>query len=134
MTNMKTLNKKRETKKKIDNKNKDGNEELVSKIIINSNGMTKKEALGEANKKIGKILDKTKNKIDNIETRELKDLDEDMTIKELLELEKRGIKVVFPNLKYNKPKYSNVSELIKYVESDKPQEGGIRLIIMNFND
>ena len=113
---------------------KDIKKEPVTKIIVNSKSMTKKEALEKANKKLGKILDKTKNKIEDIETKQLKDLDDDMTIKELLELEKKGIRVIFPNLKYAKPKYSNVSELIKYVESDKPQEGGVKIIIMNFND
>ena len=113
---------------------KDNKKEPVTKIIVNSKSMTKKEALKKANEKLGKILDKTKNKIEDIETKQLEDLDDDMTIKELLELEKKGIRVIFPNLKYAKPKYSNVSELIKYVESDKPQEGGIKIIIMNFND
>ena len=113
---------------------KDIKKEPVTKIIVNSKSMTKKEALEKANKKLGKILDKTKNKIEDIETKQLEDLNDDMTIKELLELEKKGIRVIFPNLKYAKPKYSNVSELIKYVESDKPQEGGVKIIIMNFND
>ena len=119
---------------KLKKNKKDNKKEPVTKIVINSKSMTKKEALEKANKKLGKILNKTENKIEDIETKQLEDLDDDMTIKELLELEKKGIRVIFPNLKYAKPKYSNVSELIKYVESDKPQEGGVKIIIMNFND
>ena len=39
----------------------------------------------------------------------------------------------FPNLKYAKPKYKNVDTLLKYVEQDA-DTGGIKLVIMNFND
>ena len=38
-----------------------------------------------------------------------------------------------PNLKYAKSKYQNVESLLNYVET-KDDEGGIKLVIMNFND
>ena len=37
------------------------------------------------------------------------------------------------NLKYAKPKYQNVESLLNYIES-KDDEGGVKLVIMNFND
>ena len=39
----------------------------------------------------------------------------------------------FPNLKYAKSKYQNVESLLNYVESGEDQ-GGLKLVIMNFND
>lgn len=39
----------------------------------------------------------------------------------------------FPNLKYAKPKYKNVESVLKYIE-DSQDTGGIKLVIMNFND
>ena len=38
-----------------------------------------------------------------------------------------------PNLKYAKSKYQNVESLLNYIET-KEAEGGIKLVIMNFND
>ena len=38
-----------------------------------------------------------------------------------------------PNLKYAKSKYQNVESLLNYIET-KETEGGIKLVIMNFND
>lgn len=38
-----------------------------------------------------------------------------------------------PNLKYAKPKYQNVESLLNYVEISDEQ-GGLKLVIMNFND
>ncbi len=38
-----------------------------------------------------------------------------------------------PNLKYAKSKYQNVESLLNYIET-KEEEGGIKLVIMNFND
>lgn len=40
----------------------------------------------------------------------------------------------FPNLKYAKPKYKNVESILRYVESDEDKGGGVKLVIMNFND
>ncbi len=39
----------------------------------------------------------------------------------------------FPNLKYAKPKYKNIESILKYVETDE-DKGGVKLVIMNFND
>ncbi len=39
----------------------------------------------------------------------------------------------FPNLKYAKPKYKNIESMLKYIESDD-DKGGVKLVIMNFND
>ncbi len=39
----------------------------------------------------------------------------------------------FPNLKYARPKYKNVESILKYVERDE-DKGGVKLVIMNFND
>ena len=38
-----------------------------------------------------------------------------------------------PNLKYAKSKYRNVESLLNYVEKGENQ-GGLKLVIMNFND
>ena len=38
-----------------------------------------------------------------------------------------------PNLKYAKPKYKNVESILKFVEREE-DKGGVKLIIMNFND
>ena len=38
-----------------------------------------------------------------------------------------------PNLKYAKSKYKNVESLLNYVEN-KEADGGIKLVIINFND
>ena len=38
-----------------------------------------------------------------------------------------------PNLKYAKSKYQNVESLLNYVEKGDDQ-GGLKLVIMNFND
>ena len=39
----------------------------------------------------------------------------------------------FPNLKYAKPKYKDMESVLKYVEQDE-DKGGVKLVIMNFND
>ena len=38
-----------------------------------------------------------------------------------------------PNLKYRKPKYKNVESVLKYIEGEEDR-GGVKLVIMNFND
>ena len=44
-----------------------------------------------------------------------------------------GTQSSFPNLKYAKPKYKNIESILKYVEADE-DKGGVKLVIMNFND
>ena len=39
----------------------------------------------------------------------------------------------YPNLKYAQPKYKNVESILKHVESPEDR-GGVKLVIMNFND
>jgi len=39
----------------------------------------------------------------------------------------------YPNLKYRKPKYNGMDSVLKYIESED-EKGGLKLIIMNFND
>ena len=47
--------------------------------------------------------------------------------------EEDGAGSSFPNLKYAKPKYKDVQSVLRYIESDA-QNGGLKLVIMNFND
>ena len=54
-------------------------------------------------------------------------------VKSITEGSPRGEGTNLPNLKYAKPKYQNVESLLNYIES-KEDEGGIKLVIMNFND
>ena len=44
-----------------------------------------------------------------------------------------GAATSFPNLKYAKPKYKDMESVLKYVEQDQ-EKGGVKLVIMNFND
>lgn len=112
-----------------------GEEDILKDITIQVNGREPKEDLDKAREKLGKIFNKTRDdkKEKDIDKRELNDLD-DVDLKTIEELEKKGVRVIYPNLKYRKPKYQNVSEVLKYVESDKEKGEGIKLVIMNFND
>lgn len=112
-----------------------GEEDILKDITIQVNGREPKEDLNKAREKLGKIFNKTRDdkKEKDIDKRELDDLD-DVDLKTIEELEKKGVRVIYPNLKYRKPKYQNVSEVLKYVESDKEKGEGIKLVIMNFND
>ena len=47
--------------------------------------------------------------------------------------EEDGRESRLPNLKYAKPKYKDVQSILKYIESEQDQ-GGVKLVIMNFND
>jgi len=112
-----------------------GEKDILKDITIQVNGREPKENLDRARKKLGEFFNKNRDdkKEKDIKKRELDDLD-DADLKTIEELEKKGIKVIYPNLKYRKPKYQNVSEVLKYVESDKEKGEGIKLVIMNFND
>jgi len=112
-----------------------GEKDILKDITIQVNGRESKEDLDKAREKLGKIFNKTRDdkKEKDIKKRELDDLD-DVDLKTIEELEKKGVRVIYPNLKYRKPKYQNVSEVLKYVESDKEKGEGIKLVIMNFND
>ena len=54
-------------------------------------------------------------------------------VKRITEAFQGGKGTNLPNLKYAKPKYQNVESLLNYIES-KDDEGGVKLVIMNFND
>ena len=47
--------------------------------------------------------------------------------------EAEGAASSLPNLKYAKPKYKGIDSVLKYIERDD-DDGGIKLVIMNFND
>ena len=59
---------------------------------------------------------------------------DDVDLATIEKLEARGVRVIFPNLKYRKPKYKNVESILKYVEDEDGPSGGVKLVIMNFND
>lgn len=90
---------------------------------------------------IRKAIGRVKNKIDkkdtdqgnDIEHIELDDFD-DVTLDMVKKLESKGCRIIYPNLKYRKPKYHHCNEVLKYVESAKDQGDGVKLVIMNFND
>jgi len=116
-------------------------EDILKDVDLQVNGKELKEGLDKAEEKLSGILNRIKDdkekKEDNtekdIEKIELDDLD-DTDLRTIEKLEKKGYKVIYPNLKYNKPKYQNVSEMLKYVESDNAKGEGVKLVIMNFND
>ena len=75
------------------------------------------------------LLEGLETRLQRLETRLEKlagadDQDED-------EVEARGSSL--PNLKYAKPKYKDVESLLNYIESGD-DKGGLKLVIMNFND
>jgi len=114
-----------------------GEKDILRDIDIQVNGKDTKEGLDKAEEKLSKVFNKTrvdkKEKEKNIEKVELDDLD-DVDLETIKKLEKKGVRVIYPNLKYRKPKYQNVSEVLKYVESNKEKPNGVKLVIMNFND
>lgn len=96
-----------------------------------------KIGLDKAEKKLSKVFSETDDEQQphdtDIEKVELDDFD-GVDIETIEALEKKGYKVIYPNLKYRKPKYQNVNEMLKYVEGDSGKGDGVRLVIMNFND
>ena len=102
---------------------------------VQINGKSSEEGLAKAEEKLNKVFSKRmgNKKEEDVNKIELDDLD-DVDLETIEKLEKKGVKVIYPNLKYRKPKYQNVSEMLKYVESDKGSGDGVKLVIMNFND
>lgn len=91
------------------------------------------EVLEKAEKKLDKVSDcGVMYENEDIENVSLDDLD-DVDLATIRKLEERGVKVIYPNLKYRKPKYKNMESVLKYIESDEGN-GGVKLVIMNFND
>lgn len=70
---------------------------------------------------------------EDIMQKSLDDLDE-IDLEAVERLEKKGVRIIYPNLKYRKPKYNKVGEMMKYVESENGAGEGVKLVIMNFND
>ena len=127
-------------KKKAEPKSKEKTkvEEKAKEKIVVLGKISKEEALKKAEERLGKAVDKVNKKEskeeEDIETKSLEDFDDDMTLGELKKLEKQGIRIIYPNLKYKKPKYENVGDILKYVESEGDKGEGVRIVIMNFND
>jgi len=115
----------------------ENSEDLLNSFSIQANGKGTQDGLSKAEEKLGRVFDRTKvdrkEKEKDIEKIELDDLD-DVDFEDIEKLRKKGFSVIYPNLKYRKPKYQNVNELLKYVESDKGKPDGVKLVIMNFND
>lgn len=111
--------------------------ETVANTLGPLNEKPQAEGLAKAEEKLSTVLNQPSNEqersVTDIEKRELDDFD-GVDIETIEKLEERGYKVIYPNLKYSKPKYQNVNELLKYVESDTGRGDGIKLVIMNFND
>jgi hypothetical protein len=99
-------------------------------IFIHSKERTPEEALREAEDTLSKFKKEDDRDVKHTEMDDLDDVD----IATLEKLEEKGYKIIYPNLKYRKPKYQNVSEVLKYVESDSGKGEGVKLVIMNFND
>ena len=80
--------------------------------------------------KISSGLQKVEGKLTKVIEKGLANNDDDND-----EDETKGTGAKLPNLKYAKSKYKNVESILKYVESkDDKNGGGIKLVIMNFND
>ena len=85
-----------------------------------------------ADQKIGKVTGKGKKKPDNLVELYQLDKEDQAAVKRL---EGKGFKIIYPHeMDDEKIKYQNVSEVLKYVESEGGSGEGIKLVIMNFND
>jgi len=106
------------------------------KLIVNSNEPGKiDEKLEKADDKIAEVLGKAKTdqSDEQVEQVKLDDLD-DLDLATIKKLEEKGVRIIYPNLKYRKPKYKNVESILNYVESEGGSGEIIKLVIMNFND
>lgn len=102
--------------------------------LLEAHGIRLEESLQKINQKLTEIdLGLSPENSGDAENISLEDLD-DIDLATIEKLEEKGVRVVFPNLKYRKPKYKNVESVLKYVESEKDDKGGVKLVIMNFND
>ncbi len=112
-------------------------ESILEDTNIQVNGKDPKVGMDKAEEKLNKVFNETSSDQEqsgtDIEKISLDDFD-DVDIETIEKLEKKGFRVIYPNLKYRKPKYQNVSEVLKYVESDTGKGEGVKLVIMNFND
>jgi len=102
--------------------------------LLEAHGIRLKESFLKVDQKLTEIdLGLSPENSDDAGNISLEDLD-DIDVATIEKLEKKGVRIVFPNLKYRKPKYKNVESVLKYVESEKDDKGGVKLVIMNFND
>lgn len=90
----------------------------IGDVVLHSPGRKIEEALVKAEEKLRKMSISGNVDDDNDD-----DDNDEIT----------NTKTTFPNLKYAKPKYQNVESILRYVES-KEDKGGVKLVIMNFND
>lgn len=105
---------------------------LLGELAVEVVGIFKEEvASGGQDSQVERKLEKAAD--DDVEHIELDDLD-DVDLATIKKLEEKGVRVIYPNLKYRKPKYENVGDILKYVESEDDGKGGVKLVIMNFND
>lgn len=104
--------------------------------IITHNGSRnpKKVALEKLSQKLSiKTDDLIPKEPQNIDSISLDDLDE-VDLATIEKLESKGVRVIFPNLKYRQPKYQKMDSVLKYVETEGDDKYGVKLVIMNFND
>ncbi len=94
-----------------------GKKDFLKDKKFEMNNKDNEERLNKAEEK----LEKVNRKLSGEQT---EDEDED---------EIKGTDSNYPNLKYAQPKYKNLESVLKYIES-KDDNGGVKLIIMNFND
>lgn len=111
---------------------------LKDMLVISNQGPAAK-GLAKAEEKLSKLVEhghpddsegketegKTKESTKDQAPDQAGDQDED-------EVKDSGAK--YPNLKYRQPKYKNVESILKFVESSDDKGGGVKLVIMNFND
>lgn len=88
------------------------------------------EEIGQKLSLKNKNLVRSENK--NLNSISLDDLD-DLDLATIEKLESKGVRVIFPNLKYRQPKYQKMDSVLKYVENEDDKYG-VKLVIMNFND
>lgn len=107
------------------------------KLLINTSEQGKiDEKLNMADKKIAEVMgDKSHSsfKREERELAQIEDLDE-ADLRMIKRLQKKGVEIIYPNLKYRKPKYKNIESILSYVESEGDRGETIKLVIMNFND
>ena len=113
----------------------EGTAGAVDKALGNSRGSGRVHDIERMRKwKLSKIdAEVLRDDSNDVERTSLDDLDVS-DLDTIRKLEEKGVRVVFPNLKYRKPKYKNVESILNYVESNEDDKAGVKLVIMNFND
>lgn len=104
-------------KKSFQNRRGNSFSPFGKQIVLQSNNKDVQAGLAKAEEKIGRALNAS---VDSDNDKDDDDEDESGLGK-------------FPNLKYAQPKYKNVESILKYNETPD-DKGGVKLVIMNFND